>query len=170
MRYVVTGMDRYVVAGMRAVLGAVGGAVLCGGASLWLYSQLDPAVDPHYFLEWLVTQVRVVREDPAAAVPFIAVGLGALAGGTLGVLRDRRGLLGTFLLGAFIGAVLPPAAVWGLILSAWWRSHDQGGVGTWFLLTYSLVVVSPIAALLAGTLGVYIAWHLRRDDEVEGPK
>jgi hypothetical protein len=133
---------------LAAALGAVVGAAICGAVvSVYMLLESIP-VEP-----WVL------------AVTMTACGVGGLAGATLGALRDRRGLLGAFLAGAFIGGTLPPAVVLGLWALA---PHRSGLAGErWWYIYLGSLAASPVGALVVGGLAVYVTWHLRRDDVAE---
>jgi hypothetical protein len=122
---------RYLVAGVRGVLGAVGGAVFCGAATYWYFGGSK-------------VELRLL------AVLVFAACVGILAGGLVGASSGR--LLGAFLLGASVGAVLAPATVFGL-LALPMPGTEAGGL----LLAIALLISSPVDALFGGLLSVAMA-------------
>jgi hypothetical protein len=192
---------RSLMPGIRAALGAIGGAVLCGMPIYWFLQEREPGLLP----------ARL------SAMPLITGIVGAITGGTLAVLGRRW--LGGFFRGAFLGAIILPGTVAILairshnpiigehVMYVWWpvcaigsplyavvgsafgaaracapsrwlgalhlggilgavlplatvRAVDfpaLGGVGPWFdIWLGTLLIASPVAALIAGAFGVYV--------------
>jgi hypothetical protein len=96
------------------------------------------------------------------SVPLFGTWVGAAVGSVLGIWSAR--LLTAFVIGAFLGAVIPPAMVLGL-WAATRNPPTPADAGAWSPYgQLALTLGSPLLSLATGGLCAYIAAHLKRDE------